>query len=128
MSSLDHQLDSDQTKEVNNKMTDIDAKDIDCSRLVLIFKFFVVKQFYNLRLFIWFTIKIHNYNINNKKVCLNYILHSMLSVHDDIVKSPSDDRDYLGFQLSNKLKVVVISDPTTEKAAASMNVQIGTLV
>ena len=52
MSSLDHQLDSDQTEEVNNKMTDIDAKDIDCSRLVLIFKFFVVKQLYNLRLFI----------------------------------------------------------------------------
>ena len=49
-----------------------------------------------------------------------------MSVHYDIVKSPSDDRDYLGFQLSNKLKVVVISDPTTEKAAASMNVQIGT--
>ena len=49
-----------------------------------------------------------------------------MSVYDDIVKSPSDDRDYLGFKLSNKLKVVVVSDPTTEKAAASMNVQIGT--
>ena len=45
-----------------------------------------------------------------------------------MMKSPSDDRDYLGFQLSNKLKVVVISDSTTEKAAASMNVQIGTLL
>ena len=56
---------------------------------------------------------------------LNCFYNSILSVHDDIVKSPSDDRDYLGFQLSNKLKVVVISDPTTEKAAASMNVQIG---
>ena len=52
----------------------------------------------------------------------------MLSVYDDIVKSPSDDRVYHGFQLSNKLKVVVISDPTTEKAAASMDVQIGSLV
>ena len=49
-----------------------------------------------------------------------------MSVYDDIVKSPSDDRDYLGFKLSNKLKVVVVSDPTTEKAAASMNVEIGT--
>ena len=48
-----------------------------------------------------------------------------MSVHDDIVKSPSDSRDYLGFQLTNKLKVVVISDPTTEKAAASMDVHIG---
>ena len=52
----------------------------------------------------------------------------MLSVYDDIVKSPSDDRVYHGFQLSNKLKVVVISDPNTDKAAASMDVQIGTLV
>ena len=67
-------------------------------------------------------------NINNKKFNLKYFLHSILSIHDDIVKSPSDDRDYLGFQLSNKLKVVVISDSTTEKAAASMNVQIGTLL
>ena len=64
--------------------------------------------------------------VNNKMINLNYFSSSILTVHDDIVKSPSDDRDYLGFQLSNKLKVVVISDPTTEKAAASMNVQIGT--
>ena len=61
MSSLDHQLDSDQTEEVNNKMTDTDAKDIDCSRLVLLFKCLVVKKPNNLRLFIWFTIKIHHY-------------------------------------------------------------------
>ena len=48
-----------------------------------------------------------------------------MSVHDDIIKSPSDSRVYHGFQLTNKLKVVVISDPTTEKAAASMDVNIG---
>ena len=52
MSSLDHQLESDQTEEVNNKMTDTDAKDIDCSRLVLLFKCLVVKKPNNLRLFI----------------------------------------------------------------------------
>jgi len=50
---------------------------------------------------------------------------SLLSIHDDIVKSPSDSRVYHGFQLTNKLKVVVISDPTSEKAAASMDVHIG---
>ena len=53
------------------------------------------------------------------------VFYSILSVHDDIVKSPSDNRVYHGFQLTNKLKVVVISDPTTEKAAASMDVYVG---
>ena len=42
-----------------------------------------------------------------------------------IIKSQSDKRVYHGFQLSNKLKVAVISDPTTLKAAASMDVHIG---
>ena len=53
------------------------------------------------------------------------LFYSILSNYDDIVKSLSDNRVYHGFQLTNKLKVVVISDPTTEKAAASMDVHIG---
>ena len=40
---MDHQLKSDQTKEVIDKMTGINAKDIDCSRLVLILKLLLVK-------------------------------------------------------------------------------------
>lgn len=40
-------------------------------------------------------------------------------------KSPTDDRDYLTFTLPNQLKVLVISDPDTDKAAASVDVSVG---
>ncbi|HKM16279.1 MAG TPA: insulinase family protein [Marinospirillum sp.] len=39
--------------------------------------------------------------------------------------SPNDQNDYLNFQLTNGLKVLVISDPTADKAAASMNIAAG---
>ena len=44
MSSMNHQLKSDQTKEVINKMAGIDKKDIDCSRLVIILKLLLIKS------------------------------------------------------------------------------------
>ncbi|XOV82989.1 MAG: insulinase family protein [bacterium] len=37
-------------------------------------------------------------------------------------KSPNDDREYRYLQLPNKMRVVLVSDPTTEKAAAAMAV------
>lgn len=42
-----------------------------------------------------------------------------------IVKSPTDSRDYLAFKLPNQLQVLVISDPDADKAAASMSVAVG---
>jgi len=42
-----------------------------------------------------------------------------------IIKSPTDTRDYLTFQLANQLHVLVISDPTADKAAASLSVSVG---
>ncbi|MDO6562918.1 insulinase family protein [Amphritea sp. 1_MG-2023] len=42
-----------------------------------------------------------------------------------VQKSPTDQRDYLTFTLPNEMKVLVISDPTTDKAAASVNINIG---
>ncbi|WP_020683295.1 insulinase family protein [Marinobacterium rhizophilum] len=39
--------------------------------------------------------------------------------------SPNDTRDYLSFTLENQLKVLVISDPDTDKAAASLDVDVG---
>ena len=44
---------------------------------------------------------------------------------DDIVKSPEDKRQYRGLELTNKLKILVISDPTTDKSSAAMDVNIG---
>lgn len=45
--------------------------------------------------------------------------------HAGIHKSPNDSRDYLSFTLPNQMKVLVISDPATDKAAASLDVNVG---
>lgn len=42
-----------------------------------------------------------------------------------IVKSENDKRDYRYLILDNQLRVLLISDPTTEKAAAALDVQVG---
>ncbi|KAL6254547.1 hypothetical protein P5V15_014600 [Pogonomyrmex californicus] len=44
---------------------------------------------------------------------------------DDITKSHNDKRLYRGLLLSNKMKVLLISDPTTNKSAAAMDVNTG---
>ena len=42
-----------------------------------------------------------------------------------VIKSPNDPRSYETMELDNGLKVVLISDPATDKAAASLDVYIG---
>lgn len=42
-----------------------------------------------------------------------------------IVQSPNDDRQYKSITLTNKLKVLLISDKNTDKAAAALDVNIG---
>lgn len=42
-----------------------------------------------------------------------------------ILKSQEDNREYLGLRLSNGLKVLLVSDPTTDKSAAALAVQVG---
>ncbi|XP_076547139.1 insulin degrading metalloproteinase isoform X2 [Osmia lignaria lignaria] len=46
---------------------------------------------------------------------------------NEIIKSSNDKREYRGLLLTNKMKVLLISDPTTDKSAASLNVNIGYL-
>ncbi len=43
----------------------------------------------------------------------------------EVVKSPQDHRKYEYFVLPNDMKVLLISDPHTDKAAASMDVNVG---
>ncbi|GAA98082.1 uncharacterized protein L969DRAFT_85999 [Mixia osmundae IAM 14324] len=45
----------------------------------------------------------------------------------EIEKSPNDDRDYRLIRLANGLEVMLISDPQTDKAAASISVRVGHL-
>ncbi|MDB9953154.1 insulinase family protein [Porticoccaceae bacterium] len=42
-----------------------------------------------------------------------------------IIKSANDERQYRHITLDNKLDVLLISDPSTDKAAASLDVHIG---
>lgn len=42
-----------------------------------------------------------------------------------VIKSPHDPRSYETLELDNGLKVVLISDPSTDKAAAALDVNIG---
>ncbi|XP_077261361.1 insulin-degrading enzyme-like isoform X1 [Temnothorax americanus] len=45
--------------------------------------------------------------------------------YNDIIKSQNDDRLYRGLVLANKMKVLLISDPTTDKSAVAMDVNTG---
>jgi insulysin len=47
--------------------------------------------------------------------------------HNGIIKSPEDKREYRGLQLTNGMKVLLISDSTTDKSSAAMDVNIGLL-
>lgn len=43
----------------------------------------------------------------------------------DIPKSPNDQREYLSITLKNKLEVMLISDPESDKASAALDVYVG---
>lgn len=47
------------------------------------------------------------------------------SKYIDIVKSPNDTREYRYLELPNAMKVLLVSDPDSSKAAAAMNVAVG---
>lgn len=49
----------------------------------------------------------------------------MKRVVSEIVRSPEDKRVYRGLEFTNGLKAVLISDPTTDKSSAGLDVNIG---
>jgi len=46
-------------------------------------------------------------------------------VIDNVIKSLEDARLYRGLELQNGMKILLISDPTTDKSAAALDVHIG---
>uniref|UniRef100_A0A0R3RZQ2 Insulin-degrading enzyme n=1 Tax=Elaeophora elaphi TaxID=1147741 RepID=A0A0R3RZQ2_9BILA len=48
--------------------------------------------------------------------------------YDNIIKSTEDQREYRGLELTNGLRVLLISDPKTDKSAASLDVNVGHLM
>jgi secreted Zn-dependent insulinase-like peptidase len=57
-------------------------------------------------------------------VCL-LVLFSLPAWATEIIKSPNDDRSYESLVLANGLSVLLVSDPRTDKAAASLDVNVG---
>lgn len=52
----------------------------------------------------------------------------MTQVHritDDLEKPALDDRSYRVIELPNKLEALLVHDPDTDKASASLNVNVG---
>lgn len=47
---------------------------------------------------------------------------------DQITKSPLDTRDYTFVRLKNDMKVLLISDKDTDKAAAALSVNVGEFI
>ena len=43
---------------------------------------------------------------------------------NDLIVSPADDRKYRLLQLTNGMRVLVISDPDTDVSAAAMDVHV----
>ena len=46
---------------------------------------------------------------------------------DQVIKSPHDERSYRALELHNGMRVLLVSDPTTDRAAASLSVRVGKL-
>jgi secreted Zn-dependent insulinase-like peptidase len=66
----------------------------------------------------------------SQRIFPSWLLFSLVvllspTLHAEIEKSPNDKNAYEYFTLQNGLKVLLISDPDGDKAAASMNVAVG---
>lgn len=49
----------------------------------------------------------------------------MRRIADDLEKPDLDDRSYRVIELPNKLEALLVHDPQTDKASASLNVNVG---
>ena len=49
-------------------------------------------------------------------------------VVNDVIKSDGDKRLYRGMELDNEMLVLLISDSTTDKSSAAMDVHIGNYI
>lgn len=56
-----------------------------------------------------------------------YMHHLFLRLSENVEVSASDEREYRVITLPNKLQALLIHDPTTDKAAAALDVCIGHL-
>lgn len=107
--------------------------------MILVINIIVCKNIYeyNSKLFNFFAFNLHFSIITlciitfrrsspeKKASFANMPVRDYVETRYDIIKSPNDKRLYRGLLLSNKMKVLLISDSTTDKSAAAMDVNIG---
>lgn len=63
---------------------------------------------------------------NSENQTLGKVPH-IVRIVENIKKSPSDQWHYRGLELSNEMLVVLISHPEIDKAAAALDVNVGSL-
>ncbi|XP_076624911.1 insulin degrading metalloproteinase isoform X1 [Colletes latitarsis] len=75
------------------------------------------------------SLSFYGYKSSKRKIFAgNMHLHDYVEKrYDNITKSPNDKEEYRGLLLANKMKVLIISNPTTDESAASLDVNIGYL-
>lgn len=59
-------------------------------------------------------------------IAIGLLSNSIYATTDvEIIQSPNDDRQYRGVYLDNGLRVLLVSDPSAEKAGVALNVEVG---
>ncbi|WP_198343016.1 insulinase family protein [Oleiphilus messinensis] len=54
-----------------------------------------------------------------------FLVQAQAALSETLEKSPYDTRKYSVLTLANELQVLVVSDPTTDKAAAALDIRVG---
>lgn len=65
------------------------------------------------------------YSAQSSQSSPSTLVDSDTSVASGVIKRSSDERDYLPVTLSNGMRVLLISDPATVRAAAALDVHVG---
>ncbi|ULT86920.1 hypothetical protein L3Y34_006572 [Caenorhabditis briggsae] len=52
----------------------------------------------------------------------------VLKSHENIVKGAQDVREYRGLELTNGLRILLVSDPTTDQSAVALDVKVGSFM
>lgn len=70
---------------------------------------------------------LHFVNENSKLFRMASTASGIKSTVSDVIKSAQDTRLYRGLVLDNDMKIMLVSDPATDKAAAALDVNVGKL-
>ena len=73
------------------------------------------------------TVSVRNLSFSVKRLSSEISGLKMSAIRHSIDKSPEDDREYRGLVLPNGLKAVLVSDPSTDKSAAALDVHVGSM-